>query len=122
MTQWGGDAIATLSGGRVINLVGQTTLTECAALIDGARALVGVDTGLTHLGLAMNTPTLALFGSTSPYLDTTRTGSRVLYEPRACSPCHRRPTCAGRFDCMRVHTAESVLDALANLLGTTPGV
>lgn len=118
----GGAAIATLSGGRVINLVGQTTLTECAALIDGARALVGVDTGLTHLGLAMNTPTLALFGSTTPYLDTTRTGSRVLYEPRDCSPCHRRPTCAGRFDCMRVHTADSVLYALANPLGATPGL
>jgi len=113
-------AIEALSEGRLVNLVGQTTLTECAALIDDARALVGVDTGLTHLGLAMNTPTLALFGSTTPYLDTTRTSSRVLYEPRDCSPCHRRPTCAGRFDCMRVHAAESVMDALAYLLGTTP--
>ena len=115
-------AIEALSEGRLTNLVGQTTLTECATLIDGARALVGVDTGLTHLGLAMNTPTLALFGSTSPYLDTTRTSSRVLYEPRDCSPCHRRPTCEGRFDCMRVHSAESVMDALANLLGPTPGI
>ena len=110
-------AIESLSGGRIINLVGQTTLSECAALIDSARALVGVDTGLTHLGLAMNTPTLALFGSTSPYLDTARADSRVLYEPRACSPCHRRPTCEGRFDCMRAHTADSVLAALAALPG-----
>jgi heptosyltransferase-1 len=110
-------AIETLSGGGVVNLAGQTTLTECAALIESARALVGVDTGLTHLGLAMATPTLALFGSTMPYLDTSRAHSRVLYVPRACSPCHRRPTCAGRFDCMRAHDVESVLGALTGLVG-----
>lgn len=110
--------IEAMAGGALLNLTGRTSLTECAAIIQSAGLLVGVDTGLTHLGTAMATPTVALFGSTMPYLDTTRENGLVLYEPRACSPCHRRPTCAGRFDCMRVHTVESVLDAISRVLPT----
>jgi heptosyltransferase-1 len=109
--------IAALAGPGLVNLVGQTTLTECAALIDDARLLVGVDTGLTHLGLAMRTPTVALFGSTMPYLDTTRPNGLVLYQPRPCSPCHRRPVCDGRFDCMAAHDVASVLTGIDRVLG-----
>jgi heptosyltransferase-1 len=105
-----------MADGAFINLVGETSLTECAAIIDQARLLVGVDTGLTHLGLAMNTPTLALFGSTAPYLDTTRENSRVLYVHHECSPCHRRPTCGGEFTCMQAHTVESVLESVFRII------
>ncbi len=100
----------------VVSLAGKTSLTEAAALIGRARLLVGVDTGLTHLGLAMAAPTLALFGSTRPYLDPAMPRSRVLYEPRDCSPCRRRPTCGGTFDCMRAHEVEAVLRAMRELL------
>jgi heptosyltransferase-1 len=108
--------IAALAGPGLVNLVGQTTLTECAALIDAARLVVGVDTGLTHLGIAMRTPTVALFGSTMPYLDTTRPDGLVLYEPRPCSPCHRRPVCDGRFDCMAAHDVGGVLAGIDRVL------
>jgi heptosyltransferase-1 len=108
--------ISEMADGAFINLVGETSLTECAAIIDQARLLVGVDTGLTHLGLAMNTPTLALFGSTAPYLDTTRENSRVLYIHHECSPCHRRPTCGGEFTCMQAHTVESVLESVFRII------
>ena len=40
------------------------TLAECAALLAGARAVVGVDTGLTHLAAALSVPTVALFAAT----------------------------------------------------------
>lgn len=110
-------AIQALAGGRLIDLAGRTSLGQCAALIEGARLLIGVDTGLTHLGVALATPTLALFGSTRPYLDTGRANARVLYEPLECSPCRRRPTCGGTFDCMGRHTAASVLAAAGELLG-----
>jgi heptosyltransferase-3 len=35
-------------------------------LIQGALAYVGVDTSITHLAAACNTPTIALFGPTPP--------------------------------------------------------
>jgi heptosyltransferase I len=39
-----------------------------AQLIAGARFVVGVDTGLTHLGAALGKPTLAIFCATDPGL------------------------------------------------------
>ncbi|HMU89803.1 MAG TPA: lipopolysaccharide heptosyltransferase I [Pseudomonadales bacterium] len=83
-----------------IDLVGQLTLRQSAAAIASARLLVGVDTGLTHMGAGFRVPTVALFGSTRPYLDAGLPGFRVIYHALACSPCRRHPTCAGRFDCL----------------------
>lgn len=40
------------------------TLADCACLLAGARGVVGVDTGLTHLAAALDTPTAALFAAT----------------------------------------------------------
>jgi len=40
------------------------SLTEAAALLRGAVAVVGVDTGLLHLAAALDTPTVGLFGAT----------------------------------------------------------
>ena len=95
------------------NLAGQTRLRQAASVIAQAQLLIGVDTGLTHLGTAMNTPTLALFGSTRPYLETESPLTEVIYLPRPCSPCRRSPTCNGRFDCMREVTVDRVLERVA---------
>jgi heptosyltransferase-1 len=100
------------------SLAGRTGLAECAAIIGEAGLVVGVDTGLTHLGTAMRTPTLALFGSTRPYLDAATPRSKVLYEALPCSPCKRHPSCDGRFDCMKQHTVEKILAEAKKLLET----
>jgi heptosyltransferase-1 len=104
-------AIASRSPG-LVDLAGALKLDETAAVIGGAALLVGVDTGLTHIGSALDVPTVALFGSTCPYLQVRHSPTVVLYEPLACSPCKREPTCGGRFDCMRAHTVERVLAAV----------
>lgn len=44
------------------------TIAELAALLAGARATVGVDTGLSHLAAALKTPTVALYTATDPGL------------------------------------------------------
>lgn len=91
-----------------LSLAGRLPLDASLAAVAGARLLVGVDTGLTHAGTALGVPTVALWGSTRPYLDAGRPSTRILYSGRACSPCRRRPTCGGRFDCMRDHEANTV--------------
>jgi heptosyltransferase-1 len=101
---------------QLINWVGETSLLQCAALIAKAGLLIGVDTGLTHLGIAMNTPSLALFGATRPYLDAGTERAQVLYEALPCSPCKRHPTCGGAFDCMKQYTVDKVLAAASQLL------
>jgi heptosyltransferase-1 len=110
------ERIAAGAAGAIHNLAGKTCLREAAALLRGARLAVGVDTGLTHIAIAVGTPTLALFGSTRPYLDPCSSRAKVLYEALPCSPCKRHPTCGGRFDCMRAHSAEGVWRAAQPLL------
>lgn len=44
------------------------SLTEAAALLGRARAVVGVDTGLTHLAAALKVPTVALYCASNPGL------------------------------------------------------
>ncbi len=100
----------------VVNLVGRTSLLQAAALIDHARLMIGVDTGLSHMGIAFNTPSLLLFGSTCPYLHTTRPNARVLYHRLDCSPCRRRPTCGGAFTCMAMIDVDQIIDQARGLL------
>lgn len=101
-----------------VNLVGQTALGVSCAVIAQSRGLIGVDTGLTHVGSCFSVPTLALFGATRPYLTNPRTPKTiVLYHSRACSPCRRRPTCSGRFDCMRDITVDEILNAGEAIFG-----
>lgn len=97
------------SEGEPVDLVGLTSLAEAAALIERAALLIAVDTGLGHMGIALNTPTVLLFGATCPYLETARANARVLYHSLPCSPCRRRPTCGGDFDCMRLIAVEEIV-------------
>ena len=107
-------------GTGVRTLAGSCSLAESVALIQGAQLMVGVDTGLTHAGVAARVPTAALFGSTRPYLDMEFEDGRVLYHPMACSPCRRKPTCGGQFTCMREHRVETVLQVARALTAGRP--
>lgn len=44
------------------------SIPDLASLLSGARAAVGVDTGLTHLAVALKTPTVAIYTATDPGL------------------------------------------------------
>ena len=50
----------------VLDTAGQLTIPQAGTLIRGAIAYVGVDTSITHLAAACNTPTIALLGPTPP--------------------------------------------------------
>ncbi len=104
----------------LINLAGKLQLDESVAAVSLGNLLIGVDTGLTHMGTALRVPTVALFGSTRPYLHAGTPTTRVLYDALPCSPCRRHPTCNGRFDCMRQLTVARVLEAALALVSTRP--
>lgn len=109
--------IAAATPAPLINLVGQTRLGELPAWLAQARLVIGVDTGLTHIGIAVRTPTLALFGSTCPYTRGAESPLHVMYDALPCAPCRRKPTCGGRFDCMRGLTPTRVATAARQLIG-----
>lgn len=56
--------VAEGAGGRAVPAA--WPLEELAALLAACEAVVGNDSGLTHLAAALGTPTLALFGPTDP--------------------------------------------------------
>lgn len=95
----------------LVNMTGKLRLDETVAAIADAQLLIGVDTGLTHMGIALHIPTVALFGSTAPYRHAGTPSVQVLYKALPCSPCHRKPTCDGQFNCMKVLDVEQVLQA-----------
>lgn len=110
--------VAGLPG--VVSLAGKLRLDESAALIADAQLLIGVDTGLTHMGSALGVPTVALFGSTCPYRQGPTPRTRVLYDALPCSPCRRRPTCGGAYTCMRGLTVDRVMPVALGLLQGAP--
>jgi heptosyltransferase-1 len=110
-----GQRIGQLSEGRICDLTGATSLGVAMALIRKATFVVGVDTGLTHLGIAFDRPTVAIFGSTCPYTEAPGARIVVLYDHRHCSPCRRRPTCNGEYSCMKGIAPERVVEAARRL-------
>jgi heptosyltransferase-1 len=107
--------IVAATAGGLADLTGRTSIPQAAAMIGAARLLIGVDTGLSHMGPACDVPTVALFGSTCPYTHAGRPNARVIYHRLDCSPCRRHPTCDGRFDCMRAIGVDEVLDRAREL-------
>ncbi|MGB9731565.1 glycosyltransferase family 9 protein [Calditerrivibrio nitroreducens] len=100
----------------VKNFSGKTKLAEAMAIIYLSVGIIGVDTGLTHMGTAFEKNTIAIFGSTVPYLTTANPKTKVLYAGLSCSPCKRNPTCNNRFDCMHAITPEMVYKEFTKLV------
>ncbi len=97
----------------VINTAGKTTLAELVALVRGARACIGPDSGPGHIAGAVGVPHITLFGPT-PMLRNAPRGSEHLAISAnvACSPCKRR-VCPGLGKvCMRLITPEAILERL----------
>jgi len=108
------------AGVDVVNLVGETDLQTAAGMIRDCELLIGVDTGLTHMGIAFDRPTVCLFGSTRPYLRSDSDRTRVIYHALECSPCRRNPTCNGAYTCLREITPDEVIGEAHALLPERP--
>ncbi|HVS21264.1 MAG TPA: lipopolysaccharide heptosyltransferase II [Pyrinomonadaceae bacterium] len=91
-----------------IVLTGKTTVAEATAIISIADVLITNDTGPAHIGSAVGTPTLVIFGPTNPL--TTRpfakTAEIIRHEPD-CAPCMLRD-CPIDHRCMTAITPEEV--------------
>lgn len=53
-------------GSQMRNLAGKLSLAETADLVQRAHSLISVNTGIMHIGSALNVPMVALHGPTSP--------------------------------------------------------
>ncbi len=123
---------------KVIDTAGLLTIPQAGTLIRGALAYVGVDTSITHLAAACNTPTIALFGPTppsnfgpwpngfigaQPYQLRARSQTvgnvTILQGPGECVPC-RKAGCedhaSSRSECLDQLDPIQVIEALQSAI------
>lgn len=110
------DRILGMARTSPVSLVGKTTLTQASAVVERASLVVGVDTGLTHMGIAFNRPTVTVFGSNIPYTKPPTDRARVVVKWLECSPCKGNPTCNGAFTCTELISVEEVLETAREVL------
>ena len=118
-------ALLPATRARTIDLTGQLTLPELAAVTRLARAFVGVDSAPMHIAAAMGTPTVALFGpSGETQWGPWGVAARVIASDRhPCRPCGL-DGCGGSkvSDCLVTLPVDRVYDGLDSLLAETSQV
>ena len=112
-----GKSIIEQCNAPVINAINQTSLLELAALISKCHVLLTGDTGPLHMGIALNIPTISLFGPTDPQRFGPLTGEHVvLQESMDCRPCHKTKCPLTHLKCMHSLSPERVITAVQTLL------
>jgi ADP-heptose:LPS heptosyltransferase len=98
---------------------GRTTLRGLVALVAAAGCVVSGDTGVAHLATALATPSLTLFGPSSPFEwgpPPYRPWHRVLWHGHIGDPDGERPD-PGMLEI----TVPEVIESLAELRSSLPG-
>lgn len=98
--------VGALPRNTLCDLAGELTMGELCALLARASTLVTNDSGPMHLGAALGTPTIGLFGPETPVMyGPIGARTTALWKPPVCSPCinvhenkvanciHGRPEC-----------------------------
>lgn len=109
------------SGGKGIDLAGQTSLAELVAIIRRARFFVTNDTGPMHIAAACGVPVFAIFGPANPV----RTGPygeihTVIREEVECAPCYRWKPC-DNWQCMEKISVDRVYETIGMKMGAGSG-
>lgn len=101
---------------QIHNATGRLTLLQSAELIGRCKVLVTNDSAPLHIGVAMRTPVVAIFGATVPEFGFGPYGANdVVVETKglSCRPCaiHGGKKCPiGTFECMKKIEVETVYE------------
>lgn len=107
----------------IVNVTGQLSVPESAELISRASVLVTNDSSPLHMGNAVGTDVIALFGATVPAFGFYPYGiNDVIIETKnlKCRPCaiHGGKKCPiGTFDCMLRINEKDIYDSVVKLSG-----
>jgi lipopolysaccharide heptosyltransferase I len=117
------EEVARLAPGSV-DVAGETTLTELAALVRRSAISVTNDSGPMHLAVALGRPVVSVFGPTDPiWIGPYGRADAVLRAGAPCSPCLLRQLSRCRYDhvCMENVSAPAVIERMERVLGSGAG-
>jgi heptosyltransferase-2 len=93
-----------------VMMTGKTTVARMVALLSIADVLVTNDTGPAHVGAAVGTPTLVIFGPTNPLTTYPMSPiAELIREPPDCAPCMLRD-CPIDHRCMTAISVAAVFE------------
>jgi ADP-heptose:LPS heptosyltransferase len=114
------DGLAASVRSRVVNTAGRLTLGELLALLEGAACVLTNDTGPMHMAIALQRPTVCLFGPANPeHYGQNLPQVEIFYAPVFCSPClyeTDQPPCDGKNICMERIAPQAVVEAVQRLV------
>ena len=113
------DEIAALAGGSTHNICGKLKLEETVALCRQSVALLGPDSGIAHLAVAVGAPVVVLFGPSDPAKWGPPEGAGVSVTCQAqCAPCslfgYSKP--CRNPECVLTVTGPQLVEALRTIL------
>lgn len=109
----GNTIIKALNKDTIINMCGKLSLNQSALVVKNSKGLITHDTGMMHIGAALDIPILSVWGNTVPQLGMTpyyKQGSKAALQAEIfevlnlkCRPCSKigyEKCPKGHFDCM----------------------
>lgn len=111
--------IVAAGGPRVRDLTG-TDLRNGILAMASASLAISNDSGLMHVAAAIGTPTMGIFGPTSPYHWAPLNGLAATIQTQTsvpCQPCHRPVCTMNEHRCMRDIPASDVVATARRVLG-----
>lgn len=117
--------IAGLAGVPCVNLAGELSILETAALIRRMNLHLTVDSGPAHMAAALGTPLITLWGPAIFEQTAPPAGLgpvRILYHRVPCAPCYGTPlmkTCQDNI-CMKEIEVFEVQEAIEQMLSGRP--
>lgn len=115
-----GRAVREAMDHEALDLSGDLSVGELAALLAGAKLLISNDSGPVHIAAALGVPVVAIFGRNQPGLSFRRWGpvgkhDIILHKDVGCLNCLAHE-CKDGFKCLLAIEAEEVVAAARKLL------
>jgi heptosyltransferase-2 len=100
-----------------LSFIGDLDLEDSIDLLSLAKALVTNDSGLMHVGAALDIPIIAIYGSTSPkFTPPIARSYKIHWLNLDCGPCFKRECPLHHLECLKGITPDNVFISLKGLI------